>query len=548
MKWQRREVLGGMAGLPAALAMSSQASVRDKVFKHGVASGDPTHDSVVIWTRVTTDQNEIAVTLEVAADERFKQMISTSRVRTNATRDFTVKRIIEGLRPGEVYFYRFKTNDAVSITGRTRTLPVGATDKIGLALASCSNYVFGFFNAYDAIADDKDVQFVLHTGDYIYEYGADSWGSETAKALNRVHSPAGEIITLSDYRTRHAQYKSDRGSIRMHAAHPLLCLWDDHESTNNPWHGGAQNHQPDEGPWEDRRSASLQAYYEWMPIREPHTGRSRAEFWRHYRFGDLASLVTIESRHTGRDLQIDYNEWTSRINSRADAEKFQREVLAEPGRRMLSDDMTDFLLESLEESISEGRRWRILGNAIPMAKIKVPDVASEGIEMPDKGSVPGVRADVVWKGKFNLPFYLDTWDGYWWAREELYRQCREIGATDLLVLSGDSHSFWANELYTDEGNAMGVEIGTAGISSPGDFVETGFSLADAKRLDELFIEGVPSVRWTSNMYQGYVRLVIRPESTSVDYIAVSTLLKPVYETEVIHSETVHRWQESLGFA
>ena len=176
---------------------------------------------------------------------------------------------------------------------RTRTLPSGATESLGIALASCSNFAFGYFNAYRAIAEDESIDFVLHTGDYIYEYGADGWGAETAERLGRVHEPAHEIVSLADYRARHAQYKRDPDSQAMHATHPLMCCWDDHESTNNPWSGGAQNHQPEEGSWNERRDASVRAYYEWMPIREPEGGLRPIDFWRVYSFGDLATLVTL---------------------------------------------------------------------------------------------------------------------------------------------------------------------------------------------------------------------------------------------------------------
>ncbi len=193
-------------------------------------------------------------------------------------------------------------------------MPTGRLDRLGIALASCSNYAFGFFNAYDAIAKDPAIDFVLHTGDYIYEYGQDSWGGEVSRLIGREHQPAHEIVSLADYRMRHAQYKSDSGSRAMHAAHSLLACWDDHESANNPWTDGAQNHQPEtEGDWAQRRAASIQAYFEWMPVREPEwleqKGRSRMQFWRGYSFGDLATLFTLETRHTARAKQIDYMEF-----------------------------------------------------------------------------------------------------------------------------------------------------------------------------------------------------------------------------------------------
>ncbi len=547
-KINRRHFLSSVAIAPF-IAPSSYlfASEEDAVFRHGVASGDPASDSVVLWTRVTTIRPEVIVRWELAADEEFNQLVASGEALATPYRDYTVKTIAAGLMPGKTYYYRFHTLGQTSPEGRTRTLPAGRLNNLGIALTSCTNYPFGFFNAYDAIARDEKVEFVLHTGDYIYEYGADGWGADVGKKIGREHYPTHEIVTLDDYRKRHAQYKSDAGSIAMHAKHPLICLWDDHESANNPWIGGAQNHQPNEGMWRDRRYASIQAYYEWMPVRDPAPGSRRVDLWRHYSFGDLASLVTLETRHTARAKQIDYNDYLDSIKSDADSRRFKNEVLAKPGRAMISPEMEQFLSIALKQSIDEKQPWRLLGNASPMAKMPVPDVGSEGIKLPAGSAVPGTTADLLWKGQYNLPFYLDTWDGYHWARERFYDLCHQAGATDLLVLTGDSHSFWSNNLYKDNGMKMGVEIGTAGISSPGDFIESGFGEAQSKKLDQLFMEGVAEVRWTDNMHQGYVRMDITPEAAEANFIGMSTVLKPEYHASVLRKETIVRSKDSIGF-
>jgi alkaline phosphatase D len=302
----RRGTLAGIAGSLILAALPGRGAAvpvsANGLFRHGVASGDPDAVSVVLWTRVTPlGMGAAEVEWELAADRDFARILRHGRADAGPEQDHTVKVLAEGLAPGGRYFYRFRCGGMTSPIGQTRTLPEGRLDRLGIALASCSNYAFGFFNAYDAIARDPGVEYVLHTGDYIYEYGADGWGAETARRIGRMHQPANEIVSLSDYRQRHAQYKTDAGAQAMHAAHPLLACWDDHESANNPWIGGAQNHQADkEGPWEDRRAASIRAYFEWMPVREPGMGRSRAQFWRSYRFGDLATLHTLETRHTAR--------------------------------------------------------------------------------------------------------------------------------------------------------------------------------------------------------------------------------------------------------
>ena len=196
-------------------------------------------------------------------------MLQQGETTTNENSDHTVKIEVTDLEPGRVYFYRFMVDEVTSEPGRTRTLPEGHLERLGIAVASCSNYPFGYFNAYEEIAGDEEIEFVVHLGDYIYEYGADGWGSDQGVGLGRSHSPTHEIVNLEDYRERHGQYKADRASRLMHASHPLIVTWDDHESANNPWMRGAANHQPDaEGSWLARRNASVQAFFEWMPVRE----------------------------------------------------------------------------------------------------------------------------------------------------------------------------------------------------------------------------------------------------------------------------------------
>jgi alkaline phosphatase D len=404
---------------------------------------------------------------------------------------------------------------------------------------SCSNFNFGFFNAYAAIARDAAVDLVLHTGDYIYEYAADGWGGETARRLGRVHEPSNEILSLSDYRIRHAQYKSDAGSRAMLAAKPLLCCWDDHESANNPWTDGAENHQPaTEGDWAARRDAALQAYYEWMPIRDPAPGRTRAQFWRTYVFGDLATLNTLETRHTARALQVDYADWRDKVSSRQDAEALEREAIGAPGRRLIGPEQEADLEAAWRASVAAGQPWRLIGNPMPIARTRVPDVAALGL-VPDLSNP--AAAVLAWKGRWNLPFYPDTWDGYAWARERFYAAARNAGATDLVFLTGDSHSFWANRLADAEGRPAGVEIGTAGVTSPGDFVESGFDKALARRLDQAFTDHNPEVLWTDNLHQGYARLELTRTQGLVTFLSTPDLERPGNRAEVLN-----RWRVTRG--
>lgn len=534
----RRATLAGMAGL-ALLAVAPiplRAAPADGAFRHGVASGDPDENSVVLWTRISGVSGAAQVEWEVAADPEFSRILVAGRGEAGPDTDHTFKVVVQRLPASGVFWYRFRHAGTLSPVGRTRTLPRGRLDQLGIALASCSNFAFGLFNAYDAIARDPAVDFVLHTGDYIYEYGAEEWGGSVAKGLGRVHEPAHEIVSLADYRERHAQYKTDAGSQAMHAAHPFLSCWDDHESTNNPWAGGAQNHQSEtEGDWIERRDASIRAYYEWMPVREPGPGRTRAQFWRNYSFGDLATLFTLETRHTARAEQIDYLALRDRINSLEDARRVEAETIDAPGRAMLAPELEADLEASLRASKRSRQPWRLIGNPMPIARTRVPDVVALGL-IPDPFAEPEGSDEakvLAWKGKWNMPFYSDTWDGYEWARERLYALSLRAGAGDLIFLTGDSHSFWANRLADAKGRPAGLELGTAGITSPGDFIESGFGAETSRKLDAAFAAHNPEIDWTDNMHQGYVRLELARKSALATFVAVDGLTTPRYETSVL---------------
>ncbi len=556
----RRTTLGSLAAGTAVLPLPDIAlATGDGPFRHGVASGDPDATSVVLWTRVTTS-GDVTVVGEIARDPDFTSISARTELATGQDRDHTVKWLARGLEPGQTYYYRFRLDSEVSPTGRARTLPTGKLDRLGVALASCSNFAFGHFNAYEAIAHDASVDFVLHIGDYIYEYGQDGWGGETGKPLGRRHDPAHEIVSLSDYRRRHAQYKTDAGAQAMHAAHTFMSCWDDHESANNPWTGGAQNHQPArEGDWQARREASVRAYFEWMPVREPEwldrPGATRMQFWRSYSFGDLATLTTLETRHTARAEQIDYAPVMDKVGDAAAIAQFRRDVLEAPGRRMISPECEADLARSLQQSVAARQPWRLIGNAIPIARTEVPDVVRLGIlPNPDASATPfaGGALDnaklLAAKGRAGLPFYPDTWDGYPWAREQLYDLSRKAGAADLIFLTGDSHSFWANSLKDTEGRPAGIELGTAGITSPGDFVESGFGDALSRALDQAFIDHVPEVVWTDNMHQGYVRLDLQRGGAEATFIAVDTIRSRAFRPFIVNRFTIVREAAGIGFA
>ena len=293
---RRHFVTRVLPGAALGLALRPAVAGAGASFVHGVASGDPSPTGVLIWTRVTPSNDaDVEVAWQVARDPAFGEVVLSGETSTSAARDYTVKVEVEGLDPGKDYFYRFDALGAVSQTGRTRTLPVGALDRFVLAVCSCSNYPAGYFNAYRLMAETDTIDAVLHLGDYIYEYDRQGYASEDARALHRESVPGHELVSLKDYRARHAQYRSDPDLQAAHARHPFIVVWDDHESANDSWTGGAENHDASQGDWFARLDASVQAYYEWMPIRESG-GRDRTAIYRAFELGDLASLIMLETR------------------------------------------------------------------------------------------------------------------------------------------------------------------------------------------------------------------------------------------------------------
>lgn len=549
----RREVLIGVSStllLPAACSQNkvSPASPAQAEFLHGIASGDPDNTGVVIWTRVSNTVGRTVVRWRVATDGSFQNVVADGVVGTDETRDYTVKVIVDALRPGREYFYQFDVDGRFSPVGRTKTLPVGHVERMAMAIATCSHYAFGYFNAYDAIANDADIDLVVHLGDYIYEYGRDGYGGDTGRRIGRNHEPPHETLTLSDYRRRLAQYRTDEGSKAMHARHPLVVIWDDHETANNPWMGGAENHQADEGDWEVRRAASLQAFYEWLPIRDPQDSRRRQDYWRHYKFGDLASLITLETRHTGRSLQVSVNDYPGGISSTADADRFIADVVGAPGRQMLSADMEQFLAAEVAESVDANRRWRIIGNQSVVARRIAPRLDEPLFDRlrNELGDVAVNMLDALSKqGEFGLPLDLDSWNGYPHARERFYSICSDAGARDLLVLAGDSHSFWQNTLRDAAGVSMGVELGSTGITSPRSLLSLGqegitmFDLLNAEQNEE--------VVWTEGRYRGYIRLAIDHDRAQAEFVRVTNVESENYDVETVRSVNIEKSDGTLEY-
>ena len=271
------------------------------LFQHGVASGDPLADRVILWTRVTSQspRRTVGVRWLVARDAQLRKVVLRGDAETSAERDFTVKVDAVGLSPGSTYYYRFFAGTRLhrsAARARCRWAPRRTCESRWRVAPTTQR---GFFNAYRRIAERADLDFVLHLGDYTYDTGPGAFPNEV-----RAPEPPVEPITLSDYRKRHAQYKRDTDLQEVHRQHPMICIWDDGEISNNAWRDGALNHtEGAEGAWPDRVAMALQAFYEWMPVRQVDPAQPRRNE-RAFRIGDLVDLLMLEERLSARSQQV----------------------------------------------------------------------------------------------------------------------------------------------------------------------------------------------------------------------------------------------------
>jgi alkaline phosphatase D len=449
-----------------------------KPFYHGVASGDPLPDRVIIWTRVTPEDSvhSILVKWEVAEDEKFSSIYQSDTLSTFPARDYTIKVDVDALKPDHVYFYRFTALGKTSIVGRTKTAPVSAKDSLTFAVASCANWEFGFFNPYDKLADRPVLDAVLHLGDYIYEYGPGKYGDTT---IGRINIPAYEIISLQDYRTRYSLYRLDKGLRRVHQQHPFIAIWDDHEIANNSTVTGAQNHQPDEGDYQKRKAAARQTYYEWMPIRESN------QLYRSFSFGPLADVIMLDERLAGRDAEI------TDINN---------PELKNQERSMLGGTQLRWFENSLKSSTAT---WKLIGNQVIFSDVFIKDI------------YPKMERN------------LDSWDGFPTEKKKIVDFIRENKIQDIIITSGDTHASWAIEAAVDitkNYKPFAVELGVTSISS-GNLDER--KAADTvKLMEQALLKRNPHIKYNNHRDHGYLLVTLYPTKTKAEWYFVETLKKP----------------------
>ncbi len=488
-------------------------------FAHGVASGDPLSDRVILWTRVSVAApGTLNVVWEVSSDEAFGIVVARGTTSTGPERDYTVKVDAMGLQPASTYFYRFFIGEDVSAVGRTKTLPVGGVSQAKLAVVSCANYPSGYFNVYAEIARRTDIDVVLHLGDYIYEYGRLGYASQLAIAIDRVSKPDHEILTLEDYRQRHAQYRTDGDLRAMHARVPMIAVWDDHDLADNAWSGGAGNHDDaTEGSFVARRAAAVQAYHEWLPTRLPDPA-TPLKIYRSFDIGTLASLHMLDTRLVGREEQLSLDQYLAG-------------EAASPARQLLGQPQLDWL--SARVAASAGT-WQVLGQQVLMMRMAVPLSVATAITVetltayvvaqstPEAARSDSQRALLAQQ---KAPYNMDAWDGYPAARDAVLAAARNQGK-NLISLAGDTHNAWAGNLTDASGQRVGVEFATASVSSPG--FERALPLIANDLLSDAFKRMVDDLRYAETAHRGYAVLTLTPAEARCEYVEVSTVLSRDY--------------------
>jgi alkaline phosphatase D len=548
---------------------SANSTLVPAQFLYGVASGDPLSNAVILWTHAKplNIEADVNLTYQVATDVAFTNVVTSGSVIALSSAGNTAKVDATGLTAGTSYFYRFTdANGSVSPVGTTKTLPATTATSVKFAVFSCTLYSAGFFNVYDS-ALTSGAEYAVHLGDYIYEYGSDpaKFGNTdstttpagTAAAIGRVVTPANDIVSLSDYRARYAQYRLDTNLQALHAKMPWITIWDDHEFANNAYVDGAQNHDTaTQGTWASRKATAAQVYHEWMPIRTDKT--NLLKIYRKFDFGNLFTLHMVDTRIEGRTKQVygyygdpfdakvqpyawaDYTAGLTPVNG----------VYPDAANKMMSDTQLNWLTGNIASSSTT---WQIMGNQDIMAKLWYPapvvlanaqGAAAFGTAVTNyltlKAGNPANTANVP-----KIPINMDSWDGYPINRETLLQTVRGSGKK-LVVLSGDSHNAWFNDLRTLDGvNKVGVEFATSSVTAPGyesaglgglaPFIDGSGVAAGANGTRAGLLD---DVNYVDTVKRGYLLMTVTASSIKGEFVFVNNIRTKTYTTSIGKTVTV----------
>lgn len=454
-------------------------------FVHGIASGDPLHDRVILWTRITNDGSISATSIPVgyviATDPELKNIVASGRALATSESDFTVKVDPKLPQPNTTYYYAFKALGYTSPIGRTRTipnadLPASEVDRVRLAVVSCSNYGYGYFNGYADIAKQADISAVLHLGDYIYEY-PEGFYRDQSLIEERPIDPKNEIISLEDYRRRYACYRTDIDLQECHRQHPFIAVWDDHEIADNSWKGGARFHTDSKGSYIERKMSAVRAYHEWMPIRDDSSNEldSQLRIYRRFEFGKLFDLNMLDTRIFGR-------------------EKLDATASNEPERQLLGLEQENWLYLNMLEGKRRDATWQILGQQVILAPFKGASATNSG----------------------------DIWNGYASARDRLLNFIEDNNIDNTVVLTGDYHASFAFDVCKNPFDASSYNPSTGAGSLAVEFVCPALtSLAFPENNNGP--EANPHQKFNNQIDHGYMLLDITEQACQCDWYYTDTL-------------------------
>ncbi len=538
MDFSRRKFIqiGSAMMLSNAAAMASEAGAEKQAlsagfFSHGVASGDPLQHQVIIWTRVTPtmDIPLVWVGYEVSVDSGFSSLLQSGLLSAHKEKDYTIKIDLQDLQPDTIYFYRFKTSNAYSSTGRTRTLPV-QTDSVALAVFSCAHFNNGYFNAYHDACKFKDkIDVVIHLGDYIYENGMQDndgnpgYGASHAREIGRALAEDNKqaLLSLHDYRRRYATYRSDPDLQLLHSLFPFICIWDDHEVADNAYREGAKEYTAQaRHDYHQRKAVAIKAYLEWMPVRIAKQ-TTMPQIYRSFDFGSLLSLHMLDTRLIARDRPLEYIDYL-KPDDNFDLADFAQ-ARFDSRRNLLGYTQLDWLHKMMQKSSAQ---WQLIGQQVRLSENLIPaEIVQQAVRYTQVNGdqkaqikqqmIESMQATVRIKARMSLgdtsvtsqeaerlqsmlPYNLDAWDGYAAEREKLYRTIQQQ-KKPVVVLSGDAHYAWASELTDAEKQLLGIELGVTSVSSPG--IEEEYGVEDGSLLQQL--EKASSVFDSRSLYANY---------------------------------------------
>ncbi|WP_164156599.1 alkaline phosphatase D family protein [Sandarakinorhabdus rubra] len=502
-------------------------------FTHGVASGHPGRGAVTLWTRYASVTGAATMLkLEVAEDEGMSRVIARAEAVAGPDSWGTAQVRLSGLPEGRWIWYRFTAPDGTqSMVGRTKTLASGKLSALKLGVVSCSNRPFGHFNAYAHLAARDDIDAVIHLGDYIYEYKAGTYPATVMPG--REIMPADEIIMIDDYRQRYASYRADPGLAALHARFPMIAIWDDHEFANDAWMNGAENHNNGEGDWALRKAAALKAHREWLMTPE------RA--WNRYDFGDLLSVITLDTRVSGRDKQLDLG---AALRGGADGIKaFAGGEWQSPQRTLLGTEQEAWFAAEIAASVKAGQRWQLVAQQVVMGDLFTPKNAVEWL-----GADADPRATAYMKASLaanqaGIPGAQDMWSGYPQARRRLLKAMQDAGANPI-VIAGDSHNAWAFNHGLD-GKPVAAEFGVQSVTSPG--YESALK-ADPAVIRAGLLQSSPGLTWCDTSRRGYLTLSFSPAETRCDWVFMDTIATPSLATTAGQAAVVKHGRRQMTLA